>query len=521
MAPHIANLPFFSPFIAIQYVLAAPLVLLAAYILQNEVVRYRQRVKNLSGPRGWPLVGSLFQLRGTVHAETYRQWAQRYGPVFQVQLGNTTVVLINTAKSARELFIGQAHAMNSRPQFYVFHKKVTQKAVLSIGTSPWDDSCKYRRKAAATALNRNRVESYGPILNLEAREFLKSLLEIAEGGERTVDFLPAVKRFTLNLSLTLNYGTRVSSLKLMTDDRLMQEIMYVEDEISNLRDTSKNYANYIPLLRYWQPVQQTLGWGKQKKGHAADIGKRRLEYNRVLQRRLEDEVRRDVDNACIQGSVLRDPEASGLTQDELISVSLSMMAGAHSNQATLTWAILLLAHRQDIQAKAYRVVHIDALTKELSRYFVVLKLALPKATYTDVIWEGATIPANTTVFLNAWACNRDPELFPDADTFAPERWLPTEDGGTTPHAHQYAFGMGGRGCVAQHLAHRALYTVFLHLITKFHILPPDATSAHVIDPLKDLRDPETFVAEPRDFTAKLVPREGEKLSMWLSSPDGN
>ncbi|KAK4541580.1 hypothetical protein LTR36_007877 [Oleoguttula mirabilis] len=405
--------------------------------------------------------------------------------------------------------------MNSRPQFYVFHKKVTQKAVLSIGTSPWDDSCKYRRKAAATALNRNRVESYGPILNLEAREFLKSLLEIAVGGERAVDFRPAVKRFTLNLSLTLNYGTRVSSLKLMNDDRLMQEIMYVEDEISNLRDTSKNYANYIPLLRYWQPVQQTLGWGKQKKGHAADIGKRRLEYNRVLQERLEDEVRRDVDIPCIQGSVLRDPEASGLTQEELISVSLSMMAGAHSNQATLTWAILLLAHRQDIQEKAYNVIrefglndlpsnayagtkipYIDALTKELSRYFVVLKLALPKATYTDVVWEGATIPANTTVFLNAWACNRDPELFPDSDTFAPERWLPAEDGGTTPHAHQYAFGMGGRGCVAQHLAHRALYTVFSHLIAKFHILPPDATSTHVIDPLKDLRDPETIVAEP-------------------------
>lgn len=102
-----------------------------------------------------------------------------------------------------------------------------------------------------------------------------------------------------------------------------------------------------------------------------------------------------------------------------------ILQGADSNQPTLSWACLLLAHRPDIQEKAYaaikeagvldlpsnayastKVDYIDALTKEISRYFVVLKLALPKATYTDVNWEGATILAGTLVFLNSWACNR-------------------------------------------------------------------------------------------------------------------
>ena len=52
--------------------------------------------------------------------------------------------------------------MNSRPKFYVFHGKVS-KAVTSIGTSAWDESCKRRRKAAAGALNRVRVESYAQV----------------------------------------------------------------------------------------------------------------------------------------------------------------------------------------------------------------------------------------------------------------------------------------------------------------------------------------------------------------------
>ncbi|GKT56361.1 3-hydroxyphenylacetate 6 hydroxylase [Colletotrichum tofieldiae] len=314
--------------------------------------------------------------------------------------------------------------MNSRPTFYVFHKKVS-KAVTSIGTSPWDDSCKRRRKLAAGALNRPRVESYAPILNLEAREFLKDLYSECRNGSVDIDFRPAVRRFALNLSLTLNYGTRVSNVESLEDDPLLAEIIYVESEISKFRDTGKNYANYIPLLRYWEPVASSFGLSSTPRNHAADIGRRRLEYNDVLLSRLRDEIVRKENKPCIQSAVLKDPESATLTREELISVSLSMMAGADSNQPTLAWAILLLAHRPDIQEKAYTAIknagvlenpsntyastkigYVDALAKEISRYFVVLKLALPKATFTDVTWGATTIPANTLVFLNSWACNR-------------------------------------------------------------------------------------------------------------------
>ena len=92
----------------------------------------------------------------------YRQWAEVYGPVFQVQLGNTTVVVINSAAAAKTLLIGQSAAFNSRPEFYVLHKVVSSQA-FSIGTSPWDESCKKRRRAAAGALNRVKTEGYAPV----------------------------------------------------------------------------------------------------------------------------------------------------------------------------------------------------------------------------------------------------------------------------------------------------------------------------------------------------------------------
>ncbi|KAH0423404.1 hypothetical protein CcaCcLH18_12186 [Colletotrichum camelliae] len=537
---------------ALKISIVALLSLLITYLIQNELARFRSRIKGLPGPPGWPVVGNLFQVfakllpKTVLHwfltehqnsketpAETYRKWAKTYGPVFQIQLGNTTGVVVNTAESAKQLFLGQRHAMNSRPIFYVFHNKVS-KAVTSIGTSPWDESCKRRRKAAASALNRPRTESYAPILNLEAREFLRDLYSESRDGSVEIDFRPAVRRFALNLSLTLNYGTRVSNVTSLKDDPLLAEIIYVESEISKFRDTGKNYANYIPLLRYWEPVANVLGLNLSPKGHAVDIGRRWLEYNNVLLERLKGEVERGEDKPCIQGAVLRDPESETLTRQELISVSLSMMAGADSNQPTLAWAILLLAHRPDIQRKAYKAIkasgilqkpsdsyastkvdYIDALTKEIGRYFVVLKLALPKATYTDVTWGSATIPANTLVFLNSWACNRDSDLFAEPDVFAPERWLPDAP---DQYAHQFAFGIGGRMCVASHLAHNALYTAFLHLIAHFEIFPADGQSSDEIDPIKGLKG-LAFVATPRGSRARFVPRKDTGLESLLNSPE--
>ena len=232
--------------------------------------------------------------------------------------------MINSVEAAKHLFIGQRTAVNSRPIFHVFHKQVS-KTVTSIGTSPWDQSCKNRRKVAATALNLVKIRRYYPILNLEAREFLRELEAESANGTADVDFRQLVKRFSLNLVLTLNYGTRISQVKYLKDDPLLAEIIYVESEISKLRDTANNYANYIPILRYIGPLASLISKSSSPT-HAADIGKRRLGYNSWLLSQLKSRVSRGEDEPCIQGTVLRDPESATLSEAELISVSFSMMA---------------------------------------------------------------------------------------------------------------------------------------------------------------------------------------------------
>ncbi|KAI9038217.1 cytochrome P450 [Aspergillus affinis] len=491
-------------------------LLLVGYLLVNEFIRWNRRIKGLPGPQGLPVIGNLGQITRSFSAEQYRQWSAEYGPVYQVQLGNIPVVIVNTAESAKSLFLNQSSALISRPLFHVLHKTVS-KSVASIGTSPWDESCKFRRKLAAGALNRPKVQSYEPIILLETKEFIQELLN-ASSENAEVEFHPTIHRLSLNLVLTLNYGTRVASTKDLQENSLYAEIVAVETEISRYRSTSKNLTNYIPLLRLLEPIL----W-RRAAVFSGEIGQRRIAYNNMLLDGLKEAVEKGTDKPCIQGNVLRDPESVGLSSKELLSISLSMMAGADSTQPTIGWAILFLAHNQDTQQRAIdeirncgalfggrietqEVEYIHALTKELMRFYTVLPLAMPRETTETVYFEGCIIPAGTMVFLNAWGCNRDGDAFADPWAFKPERWLDNAE----KHTHQFAFGYGSRMCIASHLAFRLVYTAVFHLIATFEIHPVDGQDKEAADPIRGIKDPTSITAVPKAEKARLVAREWAK-----------
>lgn len=91
------------------------------YVLVNEVVRRSARVKGFSGPTNWLLVGNIPDIKYNA-AETYRQWAKKFGDVYQIQLGNVPVIVVNSAEAARKIFGQNSQALSSRPVFWTFHK---------------------------------------------------------------------------------------------------------------------------------------------------------------------------------------------------------------------------------------------------------------------------------------------------------------------------------------------------------------------------------------------------------------
>jgi phenylacetate 2-hydroxylase len=196
----------------------------------------------------------------------------------------------------RELLVNNQSALISRPTLHTFHKVVSSSQGFTIGTSPWDESCRQRRKAAATALNRPAVQTYMPIIDLESNLSIKELLEDSGNGERDINPISYFQRFALNTSITLNYGSRISE---KTENELLKEVYRVERAVSNLRSTSNNWQDYIPLLRLWP----------SRNLEAAHFRERRDKYMNLLLDRLKEQIANGTDKPCITGNILKDPEA--------------------------------------------------------------------------------------------------------------------------------------------------------------------------------------------------------------------
>ena len=262
-------------------------------------------------------------------------------------------------------------------------------------------------------MNKPSIATYLEHLDIETRDFVKDGLESGKGGRAGVDPMPMIQRLSLSLALTLNWGTRMGS----RNDPLFHEITEVEEAISKFRSTTGNLQDYIPILRL-----NPFSMGSRK---AKEMRNRRDVYLTRLNRDLEERMQKGTHKPCIQANVALDKEAS-LNKEELTSISLTMLSGGLDTITTLVqWSVALLAQRPDIQKKAIKAIrefyneteplcdvrddqkcqYIVALVRECLRYYCVLRLALPRATVKDIVYEGKIIPAGSTIYLNAWACN--------------------------------------------------------------------------------------------------------------------
>lgn len=189
------------------------------------LVRYlnstdQPKIKGLPEIPGVPLFGNLLQL-GTDHARVAGAWARKHNwPVFQTRLGNRRIIFANTFDSVKHFWITNQSSLISRPTLYTFHSVVSSSQGFTIGTSPWDESCKRRRKVAATALNKPAVQSYMPIIDLESNFAIKDMYKDSKEGTVDIDPRKYFHRFALNTSLTLNYGIRIDG---GIDETLLRE----------------------------------------------------------------------------------------------------------------------------------------------------------------------------------------------------------------------------------------------------------------------------------------------------------
>ena len=93
---------------------------------------------------------------------------------------------------------------------------------------------------------------------------------------------------------------------------------------------------------------------------------------------------------------------------------------------------------------------------------------------TTTLANSPPLPPNVRVSAQAYSLHRNPSVFPDPESFCPERWLASEDSSGNDKAKIeemgrwfWAFGSGGRMCVGSNFAMMELKLVVAALYTSF------------------------------------------------------
>ncbi|KAG6812789.1 hypothetical protein H0H92_000421 [Tricholoma furcatifolium] len=474
---------------------------------------------DLPGPRGWPIVGSLFQ-RGSDPADTYHQWSKIYGPVFRMRLGNKWVMVVNDAESGEELLGSSQYGavFQSRPMPHTLGKLLGgSKKAITLGTSPYDSLLKGKRRLAIASVSPAVSRTYDPVIDRAAQYFVRSLDNASKSGG-PVDPFPLLVDGAAVLNLTVICGATFEDAS-----ALLRDSPYPMRRLGQIRNINGHLRDFLPFLRIL-PDGKTFT-------EAAIVAKYRSGRLTALLDRIRLLHNEGTANPCAVVSILKESRED-IPDDSLTSVANSMVSSgldAHMPN-TLLWGLGVLAARKDIQEKAYEAVlrqeklgdamslerdnYLFAFVKELGRYFNTFRLALARETIgKDLVWRGHFIPEGTTVYCNTHAMNRDPARFSYPDEFRPERYLKgPEAERNMPH---YGFGVGRRNCPAINLVQKELYSIYKHIILNWSLSIYDGERE--FDAIRGCADGLDFNQGPKNFRISLQVRDRRKLDEYLNT----
>jgi len=143
---------------------------------------------------------------------------------------------------------------------------------------------------------------------------------------------------------------------------------------------------------------------------------------------------------------------------------------------------------------------VDAICKEVLRWRPVTPLALPHATTKDNVYEGFFIPEGALVFGNSWAILHDPVMYPEPDSYKPERFLNPDGSLRDDPVLASTFGFGKRICPGRHFVDATLFIVVASMLSVFNIKKAKGT-------------PDEFsylgagLSRPHSFRCSITPRD--------------
>ncbi|XP_019160544.1 PREDICTED: angelicin synthase-like [Ipomoea nil] len=437
------------------------------------------------GPLGLPVVGYLPFLRPNLHHH-FTELAQKYGPIFKLQLGRRLVVVVNSPSIAKEVV---------RDHDAVFANRDPPIAAI-VGTYGgrdilWSPNGTYWRD----------------IRKVFVREMLSSANLRACYEHRREEVRKAIKSVKSKIGEPVNIGELASSTVINVVTRMIWGSTLGSDEAKNEEiggEFRELMGEFVGMLG--EPnISDFFPWLARfdLQGIRAKMEVMRNSVDNILEPIIKEGVRTVSEKS---GSVAkgdekkdflqillelkeRDDAGRSLDFQAIKALLLDIVIGGTDTTVTMVeWVMTILLDNPEIMKKVQKELeeivginniveevhlpklsYLDAVVKETFRLFPALPFLVPRCpTHTTQV-GGYTIPKGTRVFLNMYAIHRDPQLWDNPMEFRPERFLNQTSGvDYTGNDHRFLpFGSGRRICAGISLAEKMLIYILSSLLHSF------------------------------------------------------
>ncbi|KAG5928127.1 hypothetical protein E4U42_001237 [Claviceps africana] len=121
---------------------------------------------------------------------------------------------------------------------------------------------------------------------------------------------------------------------------------------------------------------------------------------------------------------------------------------------------------------------LDAVLCEGLRCYPAIPMSLPRLVPRGGrVIDGFLVPESTIVSCQSHSVHRiNTDVFPDPDTFCPDRWLDAE-GDADRRRLLFSFSNGGRGCIGRHLAIAEMKMLLRDVYSRYYTTPDASMTA--------------------------------------------
>ncbi|GAU25685.1 hypothetical protein TSUD_266120 [Trifolium subterraneum] len=177
-----------------------------------------------------------------------------------------------------------------------------------------------------------------------------------------------------------------------------------------------------------------------------------------------------------------------------------LVAATDTTSATSVWAMTTLIKNPRVMRKVQEEIwntgvkkgflgeddiqnfpYLKAVIKETLRLYLPAPLLVPRESREKCIISGYDIPAKTIVYVNAWAIQRDRNVWKNSEEFYPERFLESSINFIGQDFELIPFGAGRRICPGMSMAVASLELILANLLNSFDWKLPHGSVKEDID----------------------------------------